>query len=223
MAVPLVPSAPLARVACWADMPVSVLRWGGSFHRSASSHPSTTSLADRQSFDWEGTRDPGSAGAISSGCSDVRGSGSAPPEPSSARGRAHLFAASRVCTLAPQPGSGIWMTPGSAALVEPGRPGVRSCVERRRASRSRKRPGDHHRPGARACSEAASTETTEPSVAERTTSRPSAGEPLTARSSRYGHHCRARSGRESTPCREPHKFRVVTCLRRRLREMSQNA
>jgi hypothetical protein len=65
----------------------------------------------------------------------------------------------------------------AAPVVEPERQGVRSCVKRRRASRSLERPGDHRRSGARACSEATRSETTKPSVAERTTSRPSGGEP----------------------------------------------
>jgi hypothetical protein len=56
---------------------------------------------------------------------------------------------------------------GSAAVVEPERKGVRSCAKRRRASRSLERHDDHRRSGARACSEATQTETTEPSVAER--------------------------------------------------------
>ncbi len=71
---------------------------------------------------------------------------------------------------------------GFAAVVEPERQGVRSCAKRRRASRSRKRHAGRGRFGARACSEADTTRTTEPSEAERTTSRPSAGESLTVRS-----------------------------------------
>jgi hypothetical protein len=73
---------------------------------------------------------------------------------------------------------------GFAVVVEPERQGVRSCAKRRRASRSRERDADLRRLGARACSEATQRGTTQPSVAERTTSRPSGGEPPTVRSSR---------------------------------------
>jgi hypothetical protein len=149
-------------------------------------------LADRRSVEEKGDQDPGSSGIREE---IVQRSGVRAAEAPQVRVAARTsWWCARRQRRSPDGGS----RRGFAAVFEPKRQGVRSCAKRRRASRSRReRHAGRGRFGARACSEASQTETTEPSVAEHTTSRPSGGEPLTVRSSSFGTRCRARTARKA--------------------------